>query len=134
MQGAELAELMFDGGKVIENRKQLGLGWWVVYVGKDQNWRTTRWAVSFKEVLDTVPVDESLAAYYGCAVAFIYLSEYRAKVECHGYRWAGEEPGQVCHVVSHAIKFQTPLQIKTCLLYTSPSPRDLSTSRMPSSA
>ena len=26
------------------------------------------------------------------------------------------------------------LTIKTCLLYTSPSPRDLSTSRMPSSA
>ena len=26
------------------------------------------------------------------------------------------------------------LEIKTCLLYTSPSPRDLSTSRMPSSA
>ena len=26
------------------------------------------------------------------------------------------------------------IKIKTCLLYTSPSPRDLSTSRMPSSA
>ena len=26
------------------------------------------------------------------------------------------------------------IQIKDCLLYTSPSPRDLSTSRMPSSA
>eukprot|EP00831_Metopus_contortus_P021739 TRINITY_DN19785_c0_g1_i2.p2 TRINITY_DN19785_c0_g1~~TRINITY_DN19785_c0_g1_i2.p2 ORF type:complete len:103 (+),score=16.78 TRINITY_DN19785_c0_g1_i2:34-342(+) len=29
---------------------------------------------------------------------------------------------------------QILLQIKSCLLYTSPSPRDLSTSRMPSSA
>jgi len=30
---------------------------------------------------------------------------------------------------------KTPIdQIRTCLLYTSPSPRDLSTSRMPSSA
>ena len=28
----------------------------------------------------------------------------------------------------------TPEIAKTCLLYTSPSPRDLSTSRMPSSA
>ena len=27
-----------------------------------------------------------------------------------------------------------PARIETCLLYTSPSPRDLSTSRMPSSA
>ena len=30
--------------------------------------------------------------------------------------------------------FDTPDNIKDCLLYTSPSPRDLSTSRMPSSA
>ena len=29
---------------------------------------------------------------------------------------------------------EAPLQMKSCLLYTSPSPRDLSTSRMPSSA
>ena len=63
-------------------------------MGKDQNWRTAKWAVPFKEVLDTVPVDESLAAYYGCAFGLIYLSEYRAKVECHGYRWAGEESGR----------------------------------------
>ena len=28
----------------------------------------------------------------------------------------------------------TPVLFETCLLYTSPSPRDLSTSRMPSSA
>ena len=27
-----------------------------------------------------------------------------------------------------------PLEVNRCLLYTSPSPRDLSTSRMPSSA
>ena len=32
------------------------------------------------------------------------------------------------------IKLQDPQPQKTCLLYTSPSPRDLSTSRMPSSA
>ena len=60
-----------------------------------------------------MPVDESLAAYYGRPVGLIYLSEYRAKAECHGYKWAGEEPDQVCHVVSHSIKFQTPVQIKT---------------------
>ena len=28
----------------------------------------------------------------------------------------------------------TPVEVRSCLLYTSPSPRDLSTSRMPSSA
>ena len=31
-------------------------------------------------------------------------------------------------------KFERPEDINNCLLYTSPSPRDLSTSRMPSSA
>ena len=30
--------------------------------------------------------------------------------------------------------FEKAMSFKTCLLYTSPSPRDLSTSRMPSSA
>ena len=30
--------------------------------------------------------------------------------------------------------FEKVLELKSCLLYTSPSPRDLSTSRMPSSA
>ena len=59
VQGPELAELMLNGGKVLENRRQLGLGWWVVYVGKDPNWRTAKWAEPFKEVLDTVPVDET---------------------------------------------------------------------------
>ena len=38
-------------------------------------------------------------------------------------------------IVSNAAKVQTALKLsQDCLLYTSPSPRDLSTSRMPSSA
>ena len=35
--------------------------------------------------------------------------------------------------LSDAIPFLTP-QVRACLLYTSPSPRDISGSRMPSSA
>ena len=35
---------------------------------------------------------------------------------------------------SEQARVQTALHILCCLLYTSPSPRDLSTSRMPSSA
>ena len=38
------------------------------------------------------------------------------------------------HVVYGANKITITLQSGNCLLYTSPSPRDLSTSRMPSSA
>ena len=43
----------------------------------------------------------------------IHLSEYRDQEECHGYKWAGGEPDQMCHVVSHAISFAAPIVIKT---------------------
>ena len=36
--------------------------------------------------------------------------------------------------VDHEIQFHTPTVLGTCLLYTSPSPRDRTRSRMPSSA
>ena len=44
----------------------------------------------------------------------------------------GEGPDEIAHVVEHTAPLLPPN--KPCLLYTSPSPRDLSTSRMPSSA
>ena len=37
-------------------------------------------------------------------------------------------------IAASALVLTGPAAAKTCLLYTSPSPRDLSTSRMPSSA
>ena len=50
-------------------------------------------------------------------------------------------PNHLCiegHVVMEALEISDSISINgvclTCLLYTSPSPRDLSTSRMPSSA
>ena len=42
--------------------------------------------------------------------------------------------GDTVQVISGKDKGKTGEVLKTCLLYTSPSPRDLSTSRMPSSA
>ena len=48
---------------------------------------------------------------------------------------AVEAEGPAEHAaVEGAPASDTPDQTETCLLYTSPSPRDLSTSRMPSSA
>ena len=48
------------------------------------------------------------------------------------------EDDQIDDLVDDAIQFYNERHmdgyIRTCLLYTSPSPRDLSTSRMPSSA
>ena len=51
-------------------------------------------------------------------------------VNSHGF-----EEEQVLDVLRNAKKQQTIIdRISTCLLYTSPSPRDNTTSRMPSSA
>jgi len=44
---------------------------------------------------------------------------------------AEEEDGRIYGEFADALRDEYP---STCLLYTSPSPRDLSTSRMPSSA
>ena len=44
------------------------------------------------------------------------------------------EPGPALHADDAAEELCTSVLYSLCLLYTSPSPRDLSTSRMPSSA
>ena len=51
---------------------------------------------------------------------------------CVGNRVGAYTSSMDFHGGSRLAKLTYPL--KTCLLYTSPSPRDLSTSRMPSSA
>ena len=51
----------------------------------------------------------------------------QAKIKVIGVGGAGGNA--VIHMMNHKIK-----GVEFCLLYTSPSPRDLSTSRMPSSA
>ena len=45
--------------------------------------------------------------------------------------WLGQNIANWTGLITEMDKIGTP---ETCLLYTSPSPRDLSTSRMPSSA
>ncbi|GAB5801184.1 hypothetical protein JMUB7527_28430 [Staphylococcus aureus] len=54
----------------------------------------------------------------------------RVAVNIIGYKTGGLEKGNV--VVFHANKNDD--YVKRCLLYTSPSPRDMRRSRMPSSA
>ena len=49
-------------------------------------------------------------------------------------RLAGEEVIFITGVDEHGLKIQRTANEKGCLLYTSPSPRDMRRSRMPSSA
>ena len=74
------------------------------------------------------------------------LEEYRAYLQANGKKQLVDEPGSTIirdHDATHVIfGLDTSIEqesmldswVITCLLYTSPSPRDLSTSRMPSSA
>ena len=51
------------------------------------------------------------------------------------YATGGNAYFEIAHVADDdTFAFLTNANVDTCLLYTSPSPRDLSTSRMPSSA
>ena len=55
-------------------------------------------------------------------------------VQCTATYRAMDKAGLSYETVDISLDAQALEQVKSCLLYTSPSPRDLSTSRMPSSA
>ena len=60
-----------------------------------------------------------------------YKIEFRTESQEHGFNF----PFQVgTHGDDPEIAKELEMSLSPCLLYTSPSPRDLSTSRMPSSA
>ena len=63
--------------------------------------------------------------FHQLGVEFIGYDSVRSDVEIVALAW---------DVLSKLGIKELNLEINTCLLYTSPSPRDLSTSRMPSSA
>ena len=68
--------------------------------------------------------------------AFIKLEEFKSRIEIRPSNFANFEPKEkVSFVIAdlgvNSNQIDNP---QSCLLYTSPSPRDLSTSRMPSSA
>ena len=76
-----------------------------------------------KDVVEVCGAGEFLCRYNRLKC---YLA--RSQVEKHVVGTKPTRPPTAVHDVQNEILF------KACLLYTSPSPRDLSTSRMPSSA
>ena len=61
-----------------------------------------------------------------CGFPFIVTSGYRSP--SHSIEAKKEKPGMHAHGIA------ADIQVRDCLLYTSPSPRDRTRSRMPSSA
>ena len=58
----------------------------------------------------------------------------QAGIECIDAIKAATDEGFEYYLQGNILKYLWRYRYKNCLLYTSPSPRDLSTSRMPSSA
>ena len=71
---------------------------------------------------------------------------YEKPLHTEGNFWAGHDRNSILRVIEAGLHYLTTtdlvnlhatisaVQIKSCLLYTSPSPRDTNPSRMPSSA
>ena len=61
--------------------------------------------------------------------------EFRHKVErAMRFNLVVHDPDAMFNIINQQRRDQAVIEANDCLLYTSPSPRDLSTSRMPSSA
>ena len=89
-------------------------------VAESQTWSTTTNFTGQKITLGT-EVDGASSEFHG------YISNFRVVVGTAVYTSNFTPPNTALTAISNT-------QLLTCLLYTSPSPRDLSTSRMPSSA
>ena len=79
---------------------------------------------------DTMVPITRLATIGGVPLGDLISEEKITKIE-ERTRFAG---GEIVKLFGNGSAFYAPAQSAICLLYTSPSPRDLSTSRMPSSA
>ena len=79
------------------------------------------------ELAELAEIDNDQELLDAAAAALISVKEKAGKAELEALL-SGEADANDCFVEIH------PGAGGTCLLYTSPSPRDLSTSRMPSSA
>ena len=86
--------------------------------GAEKRPQTKRPSVKRRCVVDEA-IGETRAAVY----------EGKSLVELYTLRWSDEASPQIGDIYVGRIH-----EVSNCLLYTSPSPRDLSTSRMPSSA
>ena len=140
--------------RAIRTLKRLGVKSVAVYSDADRNARHVRdadvaVALGGDKAADSyLRIDKILAAARETGAQAIYpgygflseSAEFAEACESAGIAFVGPTPEQIREFgLKHrarelAAEAQVPMAPGTCLLYTSPSPRDLSTSRMPSSA
>ena len=108
----------------------------------------TRYAKPFEGVQVKIPYETGMNPYSGLVDLFekqgllkkdgnrlLYVDSQGNEHKEYRKNWTGEILDMVMQdSVNLRDKVNTPSTLSDCLLYTSPSPRDLSTSRMPSSA
>ena len=85
-----------------------------------------------------IEVRDPDSRYFERAILFVRQGDWAPKEideQAEQYlRAASEEMGRTRTAAPSATLLKERVGLRNCLLYTSPSPRDLSTSRMPSSA
>ena len=104
------------------------MGRWVIYVGSYVGFCVIFIGLALGKNITTILVLRTILGLFGCVGTILvggtfsdmYFSEQRA-IPIAAFSWV-------------AIFGTVFAPVYACLLYTSPSPRDLSTSRMPSSA
>ena len=125
-----------------------GLRWWVVslialatvinYI--DRQTLTVLWPFMGSDIYPDKTEDELKTVLGTISVVFLFSYAFGQAIFGKIFDWIGTRLGFVLSIgvwsiatALHAFA-QGILTFSICLLYTSPSPRDLSTSRMPSSA
>ena len=94
----------------------------------------TRQPVQYRGIFTTVQIQRGRTHQYARAPPQHPQLEYRHNAEQTEWQRDKGQPSRRCSQMIPRSFRPTRGRVSGCLLYTSPSPRDLSTSRMPSSA
>jgi len=105
LQGSQQVLAILRGYKLIENRSwKIPVGWYALHAGSQVI--TEDRADRVKQMWPDVPAEVSLP--HGAILGLFYIHSQRLPGQCRpGYIWAR---GPICHLISKAIEFQTPLR------------------------
>ena len=95
---------------------------------------TPPWAALERALVERADDDAPLLRRRALAVLELIVDEASKQNSDEAKRKEGIEPLRRWLTAASAAEYESGHHLVNCLLYTSPSPRDLSTSRMPSSA